>query len=38
MQNFQKQISYLDSLRKKTLIEKINLFNQISDEVDIVDL
>ena len=35
---FQKQIEYLDSLRKNTQIEKKNQSNQSSDEGDIIDL
>ena len=37
VQNFHKQISYLDSLRKDTEIKK-KWSNQSSDEGDIVDL
>ena len=35
---FQKQIAYLDSLRKNTQIEKKNRSNRSSDEGDIIDL
>ena len=38
VQNFQKQIAYLDSLGKYTQIQKINRRNQSLDEGDITDL
>ena len=38
MQTFQKQVVYLDSLRKNTQIEKKNWSNRSSDEGDIIDL
>ena len=38
MQNFQKQIAYLDSLRNHTQIEKTNQSNQSLDDGDIVNL